>query len=366
MNRVSRIVLWSVLLSGCDDGEQGRAGQDVKNVPVVSATRVEVAVISPSSFSIQLSRPGEVEAGREANLAAALGGQIEQVNIEIGDHVRSGQVLATVDKRLRDAEKALAEVEVADAKRELKRLESMGTTIASVRVDEAKTSVERKNVRLRIAKIQAKKASIRAPFAGVISAREMERGEVAAPGMVLVTVVSLDPAIVTVSVTDRDMGSLKTGLLAKIQAVGSSTALDGKIKRIQPTANTKTRSFHVEVEVENHGTALRPGMIANVRFEGEKKQEQIVLPQEFLVTNIDGNGVFVVDDEKIARWRPLTLGQLVRDQVVVESGLAAGDIIVILGHRGLHDGDPVLEVRRGECCVNGRVQFTQIEAGEKG
>ena len=250
----SSLVGIATITSGCDGEEQapaGVAGQAEKATPLVVATRVEAATVSPSSLAIQISRPGEIVPGRDASIAAALGGQIERVNIEVGDRVKAGQVVAKVDSSLHTAQASLAKVEVDDAKRELERLRSMGKTVAKVRIDDAETRLARAEAQLRISKIQAGKAVLKAPFAGTVAMRDMEKGEVAPPGMVLARIVSLDPALVSVSVADRDVAGLQVGLRANVTAVGASTPIEGKIKRIEPTANTKTRSFIVEVEVPN-------------------------------------------------------------------------------------------------------------------
>ena len=75
------------------------------------------------------------------------------------------------------------------------------------------------------------------------------------------------------------------------------------------------------------------------------------------MTKLDANGVYVVDGEDTARWRELQLGAVVRDQVIVESGLEVGDRVVTLGQRGLVDGDKLISSREGECCTDGRVTF---------
>ncbi len=353
------------LLFGCDDDEGGVAGHTAKTAPIVTATRIEAAVMSTSTLAANFSRPGEVEAGREAGIASALGGRIERVAVEVGAAVVKGQVLAKVDSRLLSAQVVLAKVEVEDARREFRRLESMGNNVASVRIDEARTRVARVEAQLKIAKIQASKTTLVAPFAGTVAVREMERGEIAAPGMVLAKIVSLDPALVSVSVADRDVGGLSAGMRADVLAVGAPNAIEGRIRRIEPTADLKTRSFVVEVEVPNSDNALRPGMIANVRFHGVVHEDRIVLPQEFLVTKLNSNGVFVVDDDDIARWRPVRLGTMIREQVIIEEGLKSGDKIVVLGHRALSDGDPLIVARLGECCEDGRVRHsTTDDVGE--
>jgi len=74
------------------------------------------------------------------------------------------------------------------------------------------------------------------------------------------------------------------------------------------------------------------------------------------VTKLDGLGVFVEDDG-VARWRPVALGPVVRHQVIVTDGVSLGDRIIVTGQRELEEGDPVLVVREGQCCTDGRVRF---------
>ena len=166
--------------------------------------------------------------------------------------------------------------------------------------------------------------------------------------------------MVTVAVSDRDVGNLEVGGVASLTTGANPSPVEGTIARIYPTADLKTRAFAVEVEVANDDQRFRPGMIATVEFRDSLAKDQIIVPQELLVTKLDQNGVFVVDGDNIARWRPLTLGPVVRDQVIVAAGLKAGDNVVVLGHRGLAEGDPLIIARQGECCTDGRVVFPDL------
>ena len=342
--------------SGVDSPAGGAA-------PVVLATRVEAASVTPSSAVMHLVRPGEVEPVRESRVAAALGGAVEKVPVDVGDVVRRGAVLARVDTKMQSANLNLIKVELKDARRELERLKSMGKSVATARVDNATTRVERVEAQLRVARINSGRSVIRAPFAGTIAEVRTEEGEVLIPGMMVVRLIQVDPAVVSVSVADRDVGSLRTGGTAFVTAAGLSEGVEGTITRIDPTADENTRTFTVELEVPNPDSALRPGMIANVDFRQTVAGEAMLIPQDFLVTRLDDNGVFVVDEGDIGRWRPLELGNIVRDQVIVTEGLNGGDRVVILGHRGLADGDPLIVAREGVCCTDGRVTFGAAAEG---
>lgn len=336
----------------------GAAGQSPKHAPPTTGRRVEVATVAATSATLRLVRPGEVEPAKESRVASAMGGYVESISVEVGDIVKKGALLAKVDSSLHGANKALVEVELDDAERELKRLESLGKSIPTSRVDAAKTRVLRAKAQLRVSRIQSARTVVKAPFAGTVADVGTEKGEVLAPGMLVARIVQMNPAVISVSTADRDVGSLQVGGEASVTAAGMPGSAKGTIRRIEPTANTKTRSFTVEVEVPNDEGRLRPGMIASVDFRRTVSQDTIVLPQYFLVTRLDDNGVFVVGADDVARWRPLKLGQVVRDQVVVEGGLKPGERVVVLGQRSLADGDALIVAREGKCCTEGRVIFS--------
>ncbi|MEE9384982.1 MAG: efflux RND transporter periplasmic adaptor subunit [Nannocystaceae bacterium] len=358
---LATLLISITLTSGCTapdpTSEQPPAGRDPKAAPPVSATRVEAAIIQPSSAALRLVRPGEVEASREANIGAALGGFIEYVGVDVGDAVKKGALIARVDTRMQVAQRELAEVELDEARREYTRLASLGTAVASSRTDAAQTRLHRAAAKHRIAGIRAGRTIIRAPFAGVVTRVSAERGEIAAPGAPIAQIVQLDPAVVSVSIADRDVGGLKVGGKAQITVGALARPQQGTISRVEPTANAKTRAFRAEVEVTENTDLLRPGMIASVSFLATVASDAIVIPQEVLVTKLDTNGVFVVDDQSIARWRTLELGPIIGEQVVVEHGLSAGEKVVTLGQRGLNVGDALLITREGVCCTEGRIVF---------
>ncbi|MBX3247959.1 MAG: efflux RND transporter periplasmic adaptor subunit [Myxococcales bacterium] len=345
-------------LGACGEAQAGSAPptRAPAEVPSARAIRVETATIAPTAGTLRIQLPGEVKGSRDAMLAAALGGFIEAVSAREGEDVRNGAVLLRVDAASHGARVAQARVEVASAERELERAERLRGSISDQQLDAAQARVDAARAALQTANVAASRAVIRAPFAGTIAALDVERGEVAAPGAPLVRLVQLDPILVSLSVPDRDVVALREGMTAYVRTSADATPREGRIRHIGRTADLQTRAFTVEVELPNPTRALLPGMIALVEITAEGAGEQLLLPSDFLVTRIDGNGVFVHEDG-VARWRPVEVGGVLRDQVVVAGGLRSGEEIVVTGHRELADGDPLLVGRRGRCCVDARVDF---------
>ncbi len=340
---------------GNEPAQDGR-NTSAKVAPQARATRVEVATIRSSEAMLDLVLPGEVEGSRTAMLASPLGGYVEGVYVDVGDQVKTGQALAATDRSIHEARLRQAKIQLDQATTDFEAIERAGKSIAKTRRDQARFAKEGAQVNYDLAEIQAKRATVRAPFSGVIAARRVEKGEVLAPGGAVARIVQLDPIRVNLSVSDRDVVNLKEGMEVHVSADASTGALDGKIERIAPAASLDTRTFEVLVEVSNKDNQLRPGMIATVRAKVPVGGESISIPQYVLVTRLEGNGVFVEQDG-VARWRDVELGGLVRGQVLVKTGINVGDRVVVTGHRELADGDKLLVAREGKCCTNGQVVF---------
>ena len=131
----------------------------------------------------------------------------------------------------------------------------------------------------------------------------------------------------------------------------------GIVTKVGAAADLRTRAFPVEVQVPNPDGRLLPGMIARVSLTRPVAADAMVIPQDWLVTLKDARGVFVTADGETASWRAVELGEVIHDRIVVTDGLAAGDRVIITGHRDLVDGDPILVQREGTCCAAGRPVF---------
>lgn len=327
-----------------------------------NATRVETAVITPSQAALTVTLPGEVEAWRDAELAAPMGGFVESVRVKSGDEVKKGQVLATIDSASHVARRNQTKVELDAAKIEVDRAKKLGKTLPGAQLDAAKARHEAAKAAYAAADVAVSRSVITAPFAGVAVSVDIEQGEVAAPGVPLIRVVRLDPVKVTVSLSDRDVLSVKKGMKAQVSTDARGNLRDGVVKHIQPAADLRTRAFVGEIEVANTDGALLPGMIASVRLAADVAESKIVISQDWLVTKPESLGVFVLKDGQAgdgatAEWREVKIGPIVRNSCVVDSGLRAGDVLITSGHRELAAGDALIVARKGTCCTEGRVVF---------
>ncbi|MCK6530071.1 efflux RND transporter periplasmic adaptor subunit [Myxococcota bacterium] len=363
----SRIPLpWSLLatllaLSACAPAGAGGEGAPptaaaAATAPEAPRTRVEVARIEATPARIDVSLPGEVEGIRDAILGSPAGGPVEAVLVRPGQAVKKGQAIARVDTASYQIRREQAAADLALAEAELERARAVGDGISPAQLQAAEIRARIARAGHEQAELALARSVVSAPFAGTVASVDVEVGEIAPPGARVARLVQLQPVRVKVSVADRDMVALVEGMDAKVTTEAIPELLDGKVVHVSPAGDLKTRAFEAEIEVSNPGRRLLPGMIANVRLARTLAEQAVVLPQDVLVTRLDGIGVFV-EEQGVARWRPLTLGQVVHDQVIVTGGLAPGERVVTTGHRELADGDRLLLAREGVCCTQGRVDF---------
>ncbi len=355
--RLNVILVSALSASACAPGAvDGEAAARTVDLMPASALRVEVATLGRSNAQLDLTVPGEIRGWRDANVSAALGGYVESVKVKVGDRVRAGQLIALVDADIHRAsvDRATAQLSLAEA--EARRLGVMGDLATGQARNNAETQVALARAGLAQAEAQLRRAVVTAPFAGRIASVGVEAGEVAGPGTPIARLVQLDPVKVTLSVPDRDVVALAEGMEVQVSTNAVAGSRTGTIRHLGTAANLSTRAFEVEVEVANPDERLLPGMIAQVRADRVVAADTLVIPQDWLVTRRLDQGVFVEVDGT-ASWRPVTLGDVVRDQVIVATGLSEGDRLVVTGQRDLVDGDKLIVTRAGRCCEAGRVAW---------
>ncbi len=346
-------------LVGCGGVEEGEAAE--RQAPNERALRVEVATLDQATGTQMENRlPGEVEGSQDVMLASALGGQVESVKVSKGQEVSKGQVLARVDAEVYGAQLAQAEAQASQAQLEWNRIGELGDLASETQALQAETQLKVADAQVRAARAQYNRAVIRAPFSGVAADVFTDPGEFVGPGSPVARIVQLDPVKVTLSVPDRDVVTLRPDMDVMVTASAVGKPVSGRISHVGRAADVRTRTFPVEVEVENAENNLLPGMIASVTLQRSLPEGTLAIPQDWVVSKRTddgmGQGVFVESDG-YAKWTPVTLGDVLHDQVVVTSGLSPGARVVVTGHRDLVDGDPVLVSREGVCCEHGRPVF---------
>lgn len=350
------------LLAGCHASEPYQK-------PV---TPVTLEQVRPEQVAGTRRYSAVVEPANRVDLAFRVGGYVTSLArvggrvIQEGDAVARDAVLASVrpddyDAKVGQARAAVAEAEAARgaASQALARAEALyaARSLTKPEVEQARAALASIDARLSGARALVREAELargdvelKSPIPGTVLRRAVEVGSLVAPGAPAFAVADTSTVRVIIGVPDTMLRSFQVG---EIERVSSDAApgrrFEGRITKVAPSADQRSRLFDVELTVPNADGALRPGMVATLDAAdpGGTAAEHITVPLAAVVhgpAGGDSYAVFVVEDAQdgpVARTRAVRLGDLVGNRIAVVSGLAAGERVIVRGATIVADGERV-------------------------
>jgi RND family efflux transporter MFP subunit len=341
-----------------------------RNVPVA----VEVVLIKKASIR-QVGRfTGSLYPLSEFILAPKIAGRLEKILVNIGDTVKSGQMVAILDddEYRQQVSQAAAEKEVAqanlqerkstieNAKREYERAVALRKKkiLSESKFDAAESEfktqqarlkvaiaqLSQKEAALKIANVQLSYTQIKVPENNttgcrVVGERFVDEGAMLAPNTPIVSVLDIGKLIAAIHVIERDYPKIQL----ELEAVLSTDAFPGrtfagKVIRIAPFLKEKSRQARVEIEIPNAQKLLKPGMFVRVRIQFDEHENATVVPVAALVKRNGTQGLFLADfQEQKARFIPVTVGIVNSVHAEVLNPPITGSVVT-MGHHLLEDG----------------------------
>jgi RND family efflux transporter MFP subunit len=347
------LLLSSVIvgLSSCS-GERKQAMQSPETVRNLS-----VLAVQPASVPDLLEAVGTVSAAQTSNLASQMMGSIMEIRVREGDRVQRGQVLAVIDNsqprasldRAIAADNAAqqqvssAESDLSLAESTLKRYQTLydRKSVSPQEFDEVKarqqSALSHRDI-ARADQAQAKAAiiqahtsldyaRIRAPFDGVITAKNADPGTLASPGVPIFTIEGVGRYRLETTINEGDLRHVRMGqqVLVIIDALGDAE-LAGRVVQIMPAAEAASRSFLVKIEL-TVDPRLRSGVFGRAQFSRGDRQS-LLIPRTAVIERGQLQGTFVLDHNNVAALRYVTLGKTSGGNVEVLAGLQSGEHLV--------------------------------------
>jgi membrane fusion protein (multidrug efflux system) len=334
-------------------------------LPLVKVAPVAIQDVNPPTEYI-----GHVEAIQAVDLRARVEGFLEQINFREGDNVASGKLLFVIEQApylaqvaVDKAQVAQAEAELIRANQHLKRLRSaLAASIPAMDLDDAVAAQLRAKAQIAMAQSTLKRSrldldytTIQAPISGRIGRTTYTRGNLVGPASKpLARIVQMDPIRVVYSISDNDLAAIRMALSDAVGAqhspalvprlrLANGTILDaeGRIDFVDNEVDPTTGTIAVWAEFDNPKNLLIPGQYVNVRVTLTQPKMLPVIPQAAVLVNQQGPYVMVVDSENIANIRPITIGEAVGTMWAVESGLKAGELVIVEGIQKVRPGERV-------------------------
>ncbi|MBN1336684.1 MAG: efflux RND transporter periplasmic adaptor subunit [Deltaproteobacteria bacterium] len=329
-----------LLLAACGDpSARGGGGQAPLTVGLASAEAV--------AWADTLEVPATLAPLEQADIAADLDGRVVAVHADLGQPVRRGEPLAAVlDEDWRLA-LSRAEVDRAEAERELARTEQLLASamaapadldVARTRADAARTAVAQAEARLA-------RTVIRAPWDGVVAARSVSVGDWVRAGTVAFAVVQVDPLRLQADVPEAWASQVEVGTPATVVVEGLPP-VEVTVDRVGPAVVESSRTFPVEARIPNSDGGFKAGTFARVRLRVGDRPGTVAVPTRAVLTTSGFSRVFEVADGHAVE-RPVEVMATDGDRTVV-TGVAPGAQVAVRGAARLSDGVAVVEERSGE------------------
>lgn len=324
-----------VLLSACSDDN---AANKAKAGP--TPLQIEATTVTRQSLGQSISRTGTLRAEQEVKLLAEEEGRVDKVPVYEGDHVERGDLLLQLDDSQLRAEVKKASAQRKQAKLDVQRLERLQNSklITEDELARARTAFDIAVAEEDLLQSRLDNTRITAPFAGVISQRLVEPGDVAAKFTHLLSLTSIDTLLAELSISELLLPGLAVGdkVTIMLDALGDQR-FDGTVLRIHPTVDPVTRQGIVEIRIAEPPEQAKPGQLCRVELK-LRPRPRLLIPFSALRRDTQGEFVYRIDAEQKARRTAVRSGIHLDNAVEILDGLSDSDRVVSNGFLGLADG----------------------------
>ena len=342
MRKTVLLAMTAAILVSCAGKSSSQAGADAAKAPAPAApdapVKVETVLAAYREVPQDEVYSSTVQAYAINNIVPQSGGRIKKINVEVGDFVRKGQVLAEMDALNLEQ----AQLKLVNDSTELSRLRALlqegGVSQSDFEAAELAYKVSKSSYENLL-----ENTILRSPISGVVTARGYDRGDMYAMASPIYVVQQITPVKLLVGISESEYTHLHRGdgVTVTVDAL-PGREFAGKVGRIYPTIDPASHTFTAEVLVSNGDCSLRPGMYARVKVTFEVRRS-IVVP-DTAVQKQQGSGVrvvYVVGPDDTVGIVPVTPGRHVGSEYEILEGLSEGERVVVKGHTTLRNGSKV-------------------------
>jgi RND family efflux transporter MFP subunit len=322
-------------LAACGEKIQPGTAEQKTGVEV----KAPVATARVTEQPVYYEAVGTVTARTVSTVAGKLMGVVRAVHVQEGDMVKQGDLLVTIDQRQVKAQLQQAQANAEIAAKEYRRYQQLlkEQSASQQEFDRAEARYREAQAAVDAAQVSQKDAMVRAPYDGRVVGKMIDPGDLASPGTPFVTIEQEGLFCTDLLLPERYIQALKLGLGVRVVVPAmNDEEFSGEVGRIVPSADARSRSFQIKVRMPE-GPDFKSGMFARV-YIPVGGTGRMLIPQTAIAAEGQLDGVFVVGDDKIARFRLVRTGKVFGDQVEVLSGLSDGQRYVRTVPPELRDG----------------------------
>jgi RND family efflux transporter MFP subunit len=339
---------------------------------------VELGTAKRGDVSAHLTVVGNLIGLQTVAIAPRTGGRLLSVNVQLGDRVRRGQVLAKVEDReiVEQVRAAEASQEVAKAtirqreadlnvarlnyersknlyERQLLAKQALDDAesrhlAAVAQLDLSTAQLSQNAARLEELRINLQHTSVTSPVDGFVASRSVDPGAMVNTNTAIASVVDISRLRLVVNVVEKDLRMVSAGDAAEVEVDAyPGEKFNGRIARVAPVLDPATRTAQMEVEIPNGDNKLKPGMYARINLTVEERKGTLVAPKNAVIDFENKRGVWMPNAENRAKFVAVQLGIDGGDHVEITGGLKEGDKFVTTGAAAVRNNDVLIIAGQG-------------------
>lgn len=358
MKNIIKILIIATLILNVSCGKE-RANKTDNSVAI--AVKVSTPTAESSTF---ITASGKIEAVQNANISTRMMGFVNNIYVKVGDKVNKDQLLISISNADISAQKAQVNASITEAMAAFKNAEKdynryknlySKNSVSRKEMDDMTAHYEMAKARLEAATqmrnqvdAQLSYANITAPFSGIITGKFINNGDMANPGMPLLSMENTSAFQVVAMVPESDVLQIKTGSNVNVLVKSTNEVLKGTVTEISTSTKNTGGQYLTKVILDKNHSNILSGMFVNVQFPSTKPETEtvtanpILVPQSALIKKGQLTGIYSIgaNDTAILRW--IRTGKNYGDKVEVLSGLSAEETFIMSSEGKLYNGAKVL------------------------
>lgn len=351
---ITGVIITALLLSSCGGNEQNATASSD------AAVKVEVLKVDTNSRGGFLSSSGTISAVKTANLSTRNMGYVDNIYVSVGEKVSQGQLLLSINNADLQAKQAQVNAQITEAtaaftnaEKDYNRFKNLfaDNSASQKELDDITANYNMAKARLEAAnqmknEINAQFAyvNIKAPFSGVVTGKFIEKGNMANPGMTLLTIENPEVLEIKTRVPESQIAKITEGMPVTVLVKSLNISIDAKITEVSASSQQTGGQFLVTAVLNEKPEGLKSGMFATVNFPVESNgiEGAILIPVNAVVNRGQLTGVYTVSESNTSILRWLRLGRTFGNEVEVLSGLQNGESLIVNAESKLYNGASVI------------------------
>lgn len=327
-----------VLATGCKDP---KSAADAKMEKI---TNVETFRVSPSTFQEYISLPVVVSPFKEASLGLISGGKVVRIFSDKGERVTQGKILLETDNELLKAALDVAKANLDYQKNEFARNSKLfnDSSISQAVIDVSRLQLSQAQSAVDIAKKQFDDSTLMAPFDGIITAKNIEVGDIIGPGIPAFRIIDMTKVKVQAGIPEKYISDFRIGNRVSIRFDSMpGKEFTGNISYIAPEASSSIRTFLAEMIVDNRQGLIKAGIMGNADILKKAYLNSLTVPLNAVIQTQKGRIVYVVKTDSTVEERDVEIGPIGDLFIKIDKGLTQGDRVVVKGQQQIAAGEKV-------------------------